>query len=68
MHKITSINMYYLKDTEKNTSDEKTTEVFGSSCASGSNPPQYHIYRQVLPNWNLLKDVTYVTLEIQNPK
>lgn len=49
---------YYLENTEKNTSDKKTIEVFGSSCTAGSNPPKYHIYGQVPPNWDLLKDVT----------
>lgn len=54
---------YYLKDTEKNTGDKKAMEVFGNSCTAGSKPPKYYVYGQVLPNWDLLNDVTYVALE-----
>lgn len=38
-------------------------EVFGNSCTAGSKPPKYYVYGQVLPNWDLLNDVTYVALE-----
>lgn len=56
---------HYLENTQKNTGDKETIEVFGSSCTAGSKPPKHHIYRQVFPNWDLLKDVAYVTLECQ---
>lgn len=56
----------YLKDTKKDTSNEKAMEVFGSSCAACSNTPESYIYGQVLPSWNSLKNVTYVHVRTFN--